>query len=102
MHWITSVEHVEGYKLGLTFEDGTTRLVDLAAHLEGEMFEPLRDVHLFQTARLNSDIDTVVWDNGADMSPDFLYDIGVPVKTKRRAVSHVAESKAKYARGEGK
>ncbi|MBF0539570.1 MAG: DUF2442 domain-containing protein [Nitrospirae bacterium] len=31
----------------------------------------------FKTVRVNSDIDTIYWDNGADMSPDFLYEIGV-------------------------
>jgi len=28
---------------------------------------------------LNTDLDTIVWDNGADMSPDFLSEISVPV-----------------------
>jgi len=26
----------------------------------------------------NEDIDTVVWENGADFSPDFLYEVGLP------------------------
>ena len=79
MHYITEAEYEAGYRLVLTFEDGSRRRVDLAPHLDGEMFEPLRDIKRFQTARLNADIDTVVWDNGADMSPDFLYEISEPV-----------------------
>lgn len=78
MHWITAVEYIAGYQLRLGFEDGTVKLVDLACHLDGEVFLPLRDVRLFQTARLDPDLDTVVWDNGADMAPEFLYEIGVP------------------------
>lgn len=96
MHYVTSVEYVSGYKLRLGFEDGAVRLVDLAAELDGEIFEPLKDLRVFQTARLNTDLDTVVWSNGADMSPDFLYNIGQPVKMKRRAAHQVAESRAKY------
>ena len=94
MHFVTSVEYVSGYKLRFGFEDGSVRVADLAGELDGEIFEPLKDLRVFKTARLNPDLDTVVWSNGADMSPDFLYEIGEPVKGKRRAV--VAESRAKY------
>ena len=80
MHWVTSVEYVSGYKLRVGFNDGSVRVVDLAKHLDGEIFEPLKNLRLFRTAKLNSDLDTVVWDNGADMAPEFLYDIGVPDK----------------------
>ena len=76
MHFVTSVEYVSGYKLRLEFENGSVRLVDLAGELDGEMFEPLKNRRVFRTARLNPDLDTVVWSNGADMSPDFLYNIG--------------------------
>lgn len=94
MHYITEVEHESGYCLRLRFEDGCLRRVDLTAHLDGEVFEPLRELSLFRTARLNADIDTVVWDNGADMSPDFLYAISSPV-TGERAV-RVAEGRVPY------
>jgi hypothetical protein len=79
MHFVRDVEYLSDYKLRLKFEDGAVREVDLAAHLDGEVFEPLRDQDQFRTVRLNNELDTIVWDNGADMSPDFLYEIGVPV-----------------------
>jgi hypothetical protein len=62
----------------------------------GSVFEPLKDRRVFRTAHLNPDLDTVVWSNGADMSPDFLYKIGHPVKTKPRPARQVAESRTKY------
>jgi hypothetical protein len=92
MHWVTSVEFVSDYKLRLGFNDGSTRVVDLAQHLDGEMFEPLKNLRLFRTAKLNPDLDTVVWDNGADMAPEFLYGIGVPEKH----ATAVADSPAMY------
>jgi hypothetical protein len=79
MRFVKNVAYVSGHKLLLSFEDGSTRLVDLRQHLDGEVFEPLKDINYFRTARLNPDLDTVVWPNGADMSPGFLYEIGVPV-----------------------
>lgn len=79
MHFVRDVKYLSNYKLQLKFEDGTLREVDLAHHLDGEVFEPLRTPGRFRTVRLNSELDTIVWDNGADMSPDFLYEIGIPV-----------------------
>jgi hypothetical protein len=78
MHFVHKVECLSGYKLLLTFEDESVRLVDLENHLEGEIFEPLKDLGYFKKVQVNPDIDTIVWDNGADFSPDFLYDIGIP------------------------
>jgi len=97
MHSVCRVEYETGYRLRLAFDDGSVKVVDLARHLDGEVFEPLRDVTLFRTARLNADIDTVVWKNGADMSPDFLYEIGIPIDETGN-VRHVAEGRAKYGR----
>ena len=79
MHFVKDVKYLSEYKLRLTFEDGSSRQVDLAAHLDGAVFEPLKELANFKTVRVNPDLDTIVWDNGADMSPDFLYEISVPV-----------------------
>lgn len=79
MHLVKDANYISGYKLLLTFKDGDVKLVDLKPHLDGEIFEPLKDVNYFRTVRVNSELDTIVWENGADMSPDFLYKIGVLV-----------------------
>ena len=99
MHYVIAVEYETGYRLLLTFEDGSCRRVDLTRHLDGEVFEPLREIDLFRTARLNADIDTVVWANGADMSPDFLYETGEPVDDA--PARKIAEDRAEYARKGG-
>ncbi len=78
MHFVKNVKYISDFKLLLSFEDGSKKLVDLEKCLDGEIFEPLRDPTYFQTVRVNPELDTIVWDNGADMSPDFLYEIGVP------------------------
>lgn len=80
MHFVKEAEYLDGYRVRLTFEDGCVRDVDLEQHLDGEIFEPLRDISYFKTLRVEPDLDTIVWDNGADMSPDFLYEIGRVVK----------------------
>ncbi len=77
MYFIEDAAYLSEYKLLLTFKDGIKKQVDLETHLEGEIFEPLKNINYFKTVTVNPDIDTIVWDNGADFSPDFLYDIGI-------------------------
>ena len=78
MHFVRKAKYISDYKLLLTFEDGADRIVDLTPHLEGEIFEPLKDVDFFKKFTVSPDLDTVVWENDADFSPDFLYEIGAP------------------------
>ncbi len=76
MHLVKQATHVGGYKVRITFEDGSVRIADLGPYLDGEVFEPLKNADYFATFRVDPDTDTIVWDNGADLSPDFLYEIG--------------------------
>jgi len=85
MHFVKKVSCVSGYKLSLTFEDGSVRLVDLEHGLDGEIFAPLKDIHYFKTVRVDPELDTIVWDNGADMAPEFLYEIGLPMSQSAQA-----------------
>lgn len=78
MHFVTDVTYVGDYRLKVQFDNSEHKLVDLESHLDGSIFEPLKDLTFFKTVRLNPDIDTIVWPNDADFSPDFLYEIGVP------------------------
>ncbi|HAK96691.1 MAG TPA: DUF2442 domain-containing protein [Planctomycetes bacterium] len=79
MRFVTEAVYVSGYKIKVRFDDGACRLVDLAPHLDGPIFEPLKDIEYFKRLALNDDLDTIVWPNAADFSPDFLYEIGEEV-----------------------
>jgi len=37
------------------------------------MFEPLKDKEIFATAKISADFPNLVWANGADFAPEFLY-----------------------------
>ena len=64
---------VEGpYVLEIVFSDGKGGLIDLSEQIYGEVFEPLRDPDYFRLAGIEGS--TVAWPNGADFSPEFLYD----------------------------
>ena len=62
------------YVIHLKFNDGAEGFVDLADELHGEMFAPLKDLEKFRLFRVDPELDTIVWDNGADLAPEFLYD----------------------------
>ena len=79
MHYVVDASYLGAYKLKIRFENDEVRIVDLSDHLDGPVFEPLKDLSYFKQFQVNHDIDTVVWPNGADVSPDFLYEIGVTV-----------------------
>lgn len=71
---ITSVVPLAGFVLRLDFDDGTTREIDLEDELWGTVFEPLRqDRKLFRQVRVDTELGTIVWPNGADMDPDVLH-----------------------------
>lgn len=71
---VRAVEVVVPYTLQVTFDDGLTRRVDLAPVLAGELFGPLRDPALFNQVRVDPEVHTVVWPNGADFDPATLHD----------------------------
>ena len=87
MHHVRSVRYLGDYRVELGFDDGILKIVDLASYLDGEVFEPLKDKAYFATVTVNPDIETIVWGNGADFSPEFLYEIGEVVKAGRRAMT---------------
>ncbi len=74
---ITAVEPVGGWRLRLTFEDGERREVDIAALVEPTgVFEALNDPDFFRRVRVNPELGTIVWPNGADLCPDVLHRAG--------------------------
>jgi len=69
---VTDAKYLRDYVIWLRFNDGAEGEVDLEPELEGEVFGPLRDLEQFKKFRVDPELDTVVWDNGADLAPEFL------------------------------
>ncbi|MFA6013595.1 MAG: hypothetical protein WC742_00895 [Gallionellaceae bacterium] len=57
------------------YNNGESGEIDLTDELWGEVFEPLKNPALFQTAHQDELMQTVVWANGADFAPEFLMEI---------------------------
>jgi len=70
---LKEAKYVNAYIVWLRFEDGVEGEVDLEAELWGEIFEPIKDQDEFKAFRLNTELNTIAWPNGADFAPEFLY-----------------------------
>lgn len=72
MRQIKEVKLLGGYRLGLTFDDGTTGCVDLADRVGKGVFALWRDPGAFARVRVGTSGE-LVWDDQVDLCPDALY-----------------------------
>ncbi|MBI5741264.1 MAG: DUF2442 domain-containing protein [Nitrospirae bacterium] len=78
---VKEARHLHDHVIWLRFNNGAEGEIDLKDELEGEMFEPLKDVEIFKSFKVDPEIETIVWPNGADLAPEFLYEkMKVPAK----------------------
>ncbi len=72
---ILSAEACGGHVLRVTFNDGSTKRVDVRPLLVGPVFLPLRRPEYFARVSLDPLAGTVVWPNGADFAPEALHEL---------------------------
>ena len=73
MEFAVAVRVVSPYVLEVSFEDGAVRWVNMEPLLQKGVFRPLQDPVFFAQVEIDPVLGTVVWPNGADVSPEFLY-----------------------------
>ncbi len=74
IHRVESFEIVAPYTLQVRFDDETEQVIDFQPVLAGELYGPLRDLTLFNQVKIDSEVRTLVWPNGADFDPATLHD----------------------------
>ena len=70
---VVEARYERDYVIRLKFNDGAEGFVDLGEELHGAMFAPLKDVAKFKAFRVDPELETIVWENGADFVPEFLH-----------------------------
>ena len=72
---VAAARVLDGYGVELTFSDGVRGIVDLTNRIinRGGVFAPLKDPQFFRQVRVDDELGTIVWPNGADICPDLLY-----------------------------
>ena len=87
---VIDVAVLDDCRVRLTFDGGERREVDIASIVPFDgVFEPLRDTAYFRQVRVERDVGTIVWPNGADICPDVLYEASVLVESDRAETTHV-------------
>ena len=73
---IIEVKPLNNYQLYLKFEDDQEGIINLEEIIEFVgIFQPLKDLDFFKTVKINPDLGTIYWENGADLDPDVLYSL---------------------------
>jgi hypothetical protein len=70
---VISFEHIEPFTLRVVFDDGTAQVIDFRPVLEGELYGPLQNPMLFKQVKIDAEVHTLVWPNGADFDPMMLH-----------------------------
>ncbi|MGO9115663.1 MAG: DUF2442 domain-containing protein [Thermoguttaceae bacterium] len=65
---------IRPYTLRVTFDDRSEQVIDFQDVLAGGLFGPLRDLNIFKQVRIDPEVHTLVWPNGADFDPATLHD----------------------------
>jgi hypothetical protein len=69
---VRAVQPLHGFKVLITFENGTRKEIDLEPYLRGPIFETIRS-NLAKFRAMKIEGGTIAWENGADIDPDVLY-----------------------------
>ena len=74
---ICEVTPNEDFSLKVMLDNGETRLLDMKPYLDFGVFKKLRNYEKFKLARVA--FDTIEWDEGVDLDPEFVYEKSTPI-----------------------
>jgi hypothetical protein len=72
------------HRLRIRFDDGRVTEIDFRPVLAGELYGPLQDLELFERVRIDPEVHTLVWPNGADFDPATLHDWADNIEAMQR------------------
>jgi hypothetical protein len=69
----TKIKPLSGYRLHLTYPDGTEGLIDLSADVGRGVFAPLADEAYFRTVHIGQ-YGQIAWSDDIEICPDSAYE----------------------------
>jgi hypothetical protein len=71
---VVGFKKIAPFTLRVVFDDRKELAIDFRPILAGNLFGPLADQSLFDQVRIDPEVHTLVWPNGADFGPATLHD----------------------------
>ena len=75
---IRKVTPNEDFSLNLVLDNGEKRILDMKPYLDFGVFKRIQNYESFKHARVA--FDTIEWDEGVDLDPEFVYEKSTPIK----------------------
>ena len=69
---VISVECKGDYVLSIVFDNGECGLLDMKPYLNFGVFKKIQNPSVFGTVHVS--FDTIAWESGADLDPEFVYE----------------------------
>jgi len=74
---VTSAKWVKDYLLEITFSNSRKARLNLKKFLGQGVFKELLEIKKFKQFKVDTELGTIVWSNGADIAPEVLYEEAV-------------------------
>ena len=68
---VIQVTPQDDYRLNVVFENGEQGELDIKPLLDFGVFQRIKDYHAFKRVRVS--FDTIAWDCGVDLDPEYVY-----------------------------
>lgn len=68
---VKNVIPAEDYLLSIDFDNGEKRILDMKPYLDFGVFQRLKERRAFNRVRVS--FDTIEWESGIDLDPEFVY-----------------------------
>lgn len=89
---VKNVTPTEDYLLSIDFDNGERGILDMKPYLDFGIFQKLKERDAFNRVRVS--FDTIEWDSGIDLDPEFVYN-----KSQRSVAQQGAAADAEKPRG---
>jgi hypothetical protein len=70
---VTEARYLNAYCIEVAFNNGKKGIANLVDALKGPVFESLKSPEAFANFKVDPDLETIVWENGADLAPEYIY-----------------------------
>jgi hypothetical protein len=74
---VKKVKALDDYKLNIVFNNNESKILDMKPYLDFGVFNKIRNVDIFKSVFVS--FDTIEWENGVDLDPDFIYQKSIKV-----------------------